>query len=343
MYYANALYADKLYAYIVENDFDTVVMPHLFPAEAVTYMQKKHHLRLASYFIATDYTCIPFTEETSPDYFFVPHEDLIPEFAGRGIPEEKLIPLGIPVSGRFVELPPREECRGRLGIPEGRRCILLMTGSMGYGNVESMVAKLWERTGEDTCIYVMGGTNDGFCASDKEFGNLEERAYRTFCGDLNELMKGLKEKYPSAEVFFATPLPNVLQDYLMSERDYLLPQQKFVDVIIALAKEYNYHVIDLYNSNILDSHDANVVAEYVPDGVHGNHAGYQIIAEHFAAELVQFYEEKGTAQPLVVSGNSVDGSTLDGQTGGVNGSVPEEQTADVNKTVSDRQVESKEE
>ena len=127
----------------------------------------------------------------------------------------------------------------------------------------------------------------------------------------------------------------------MSERDYLLPQQKFVDVIIALAKEYNYHVIDLYNSNILDSHDANVVAEYVPDGVHGNHAGYQIIAEHFAAELVQFYEEKGTAQPLVVSGNSVDGSTLDGQTGGVNGSVPEEQTADVNKTVSDRQVESK--
>ncbi len=120
-----------------------------------------------------------------------------------------------------------------------------------------------------------------------------------------------------------------------------------------------------------------MVAEYVPDGVHGNHAGYQIIAEHFAAELVQFYEEKGTAQPVVVSGNSVDGSTLDGQTGGVNGSmldgqtggvngsmldrqtggvngsvmdgqtggvngsVPEGQAADVNKTVSDRQVESK--
>lgn len=128
-----------------------------------------------------------------------------------------------------------------------------------------------------------------------------------------------------------------------------------MDVIIALAKEYNYHVIDLYNSNILDSHDANVVAEYVPDGVHGNHAGYQIIAEHFAAELVQFYEEKGTAQPLVVSGNSVDGSMLDGQTGGVNGStsdgqtdgvngsVPEEQATDVNGTASDRPVESKEE
>lgn len=146
---------------------------------------------------------------------------------------------------------------------------------------------------EDTdIIIVMGGTNDAFCASDKEFGNPEERAYRTFCGDLNELMKGIKEKYPKAEVFFATPLPNVLQDYLMKERDYLLPQQKFADTIKGMAKEYGYEVIDLYNSNILDSHDANVVADYMPDGVHGNHDGYQILAEHFASELVQHYEEE---------------------------------------------------
>lgn len=158
---------------------------------------------------------------------------------------------------------------------------------------------------EDTdIIIVMGGTNDGFCVSEKEFGSLEERAYRTFCGDLDELMRGLRESYPSAEIFFATPLPNVLQDYLMSERDYLLPQQRFVDVIIALAKEYDYGVIDLYNSNILDSHDANVIADYVPDGVHGNHEGYQIMAEHFAAELVQYYEEPEETES--VSENSVD-------------------------------------
>ncbi len=161
---------------------------------------------------------------------------------------------------------------------------------------------------EDTdIIIVMGGTNDAFCASDKEFGNLEERKYRTFCGDLNELMKGIKEKYPDTEVFFATPLPNVLQDYLMKERDYLLPQQKYVDVIKTLAKEYDYDVIDLYNSNILDSHDANVVADYIPDGVHGNHEGYQIIAEHFASELVQHYEEE-TVETASVSGNRVDGN-----------------------------------
>ena len=140
-------------------------------------------------------------------------------------------------------------------------------------------------------IIVLGGANDGFCVSDDEFGNLEERDYRTFCGDLNELMGGLRENYPDAVIFFATPLPNVLQDYLMSEREYLLPQINFVEVIKTLAKEYDFELIDLYNSNILDSHDANVIAEYMPDGVHGNHEGYQILAERFAAEIVQYYNE----------------------------------------------------
>ena len=136
-------------------------------------------------------------------------------------------------------------------------------------------------------IIVMGGTNDGFCVSDKEFGSLSERTYRTFCGDLDELMSGLREHYPDADIFFATPLPNVLHDYLMSERDYLLPQQDFVDVILTLAKEYDFEVIDLYNSNILDSHDPDIIANYIPDGVHANHEGYQLMAEHFAAELIR--------------------------------------------------------
>lgn len=141
-------------------------------------------------------------------------------------------------------------------------------------------------------IIVMGGTNDGFSVSDKEFGSLDERAYRTFCGDLDELMRGLRENYPDADIFFVTPLPNILQDYLMRERDYLLPQQRFVDVILTLAREYDYEVIDLYNSNILDSHDVDIVEDYVPDGVHANQEGYRVLAEHFAAELIQYYEDE---------------------------------------------------
>lgn len=160
-------------------------------------------------------------------------------------------------------------------------------------------------------IIVMGGTNDGFCLSENELGNLDERKSRTFCGDLDELFRGLKEKYPDADIFFATPLPNILQDYLMRERSYLLPQKRIVNVMLKLAQEYDIPVIDMYNSNILDSHDVKIVEEYVPDGVHGNAKGYQILAEHFAAELVRYYEDGGWES---VSGNSLSGNSLSANT-----------------------------
>ena len=56
---------------------------------------------MRSVVIATDYTCIPFWGETKPDVFILPHIDLVKEYAHAGIPESRLLPLGIPVSERF--------------------------------------------------------------------------------------------------------------------------------------------------------------------------------------------------------------------------------------------------
>ena len=150
----------------------------------------------------------------------------------------------------------------------------------------------YDKIPEDTdLILVMGGTNDGFCLSEEELGNMEERKERTYIGDLDELMRSLKEEYPDAVIVFATPLPNVLHDILRKERDYLLPQALLVNIMKQLAAEYEIPVIDLYNSNILDTHDAAVIYNYMPDGVHCNPDGYTLLAEHFAAELIQLYEE----------------------------------------------------
>ncbi|MBD5548219.1 MAG: SGNH/GDSL hydrolase family protein [Lachnospiraceae bacterium] len=168
--------------------------------------------------------------------------------------------------------------------------------NLGIGG--SSIGRYWENAfvdrykeiPEDTdLILVMGGTNDGFCMSEKDVGSMEERKAGTFIGDLDELMRGLKENYPKAEIVFVTPLPNVLHDMLKKERDYLLPQSVLVDVIIQLATEYDISVIDLYNSNILDTHDAAVIFNYMPDGVHCNPEGYSVLAEHLAAELIKMY------------------------------------------------------
>lgn len=146
---------------------------------------------------------------------------------------------------------------------------------------------------EDTdLILVMGGTNDGFCLHRENVGNFEERSPRTLIGDLDELMRGLKENYPDAEVVFVTPLPNVLHDILRKDRPELMSQRVIVDSMIALAREYEFDVIDLYDSNLLDSHDAAVISNYMPDGVHCNPDGYQILAEHIAADLIRLQDSQ---------------------------------------------------
>ncbi|MDE5892269.1 MAG: hypothetical protein K2H45_05020 [Acetatifactor sp.] len=118
VYYANALYAEKLYHYIVDNGYDTVVMPHLFPAEALTYMLRRHERRpdIRTYFVGTDYTCIPFTEEMEVDYYFIAHEELLEEYVQKGIPREKLISTGIPVSDRFRPPAPYQKDEDYLSV-----------------------------------------------------------------------------------------------------------------------------------------------------------------------------------------------------------------------------------
>lgn len=146
-------------------------------------------------------------------------------------------------------------------------------------------------------IIVMGGTNDGFCASEKELGSLEEREKRTFAGDLDELLKGLKKDYPNAEIVLVTPLPNILHDMLRRDRKDLLPQSSFVAIMKQLSEEYEIPVIDLYGSGILDSHDAAVIHSFIPDGVHGNEMGYRYLAEHIAAELIKIEQSESENEP----------------------------------------------
>lgn len=171
--------------------------------------------------------------------------------------------------------------------------------SLGRYWQDAFVERYMEIPEDTDLILVMGGTNDGFCLHKENVGNFEERSPHTLIGDLDELMRGLKENYPDTEVIFLTPLPNVLHDILRKERPELMSQRVIVDSMIALAKEYELDVIDLYDSNLLDSHDAAVISNYMPDGVHCNPDGYQILAEHIAADLIRLQdlpdEEEGEA------------------------------------------------
>ena len=172
--------------------------------------------------------------------------------------------------------------------------------NLGIGG--SSIGRYWENAfverykdipNDTDIIIVMGGTNDGFCIQEDMVGSFVERAPRTLVGDLDELMRGLKQDYPDAQIIFVTPLPNVLHDILRKDRPNLLPQRIIVNAILELSREYGFDTINLYDSNLLDSHDAAVIYNFQPDGVHCNPAGYQILAEHIGAEIIRMMQTEG--------------------------------------------------
>ena len=175
VYYANALVAKTLAAYLKEYEADVIITPHLYPAETTTYMKKKGMLSVKVIAVATDYTCIPFWEETECDYYIVPHKDCVKEFAKRGVPEEKLLPYGIPVDAAFEKKVSKKYARKKLKLPVGGNLYLIMSGSMGFGRVKLFSGELAERIGEEDYIVIVCGNNEALRGSlQKKFRDNEQ-------------------------------------------------------------------------------------------------------------------------------------------------------------------------
>lgn len=159
VYRGCALMAKKLERFLAANPFDVIVTPHLFPAETLTAMRHRGTLTQKCVAVATDYTCIPFWEETDCDYYVIPHEDLKEEFRTKGIPEEKLLPLGIPVRQSFLSGRERKEAKRRCQIPLEEKTFLVMSGSMGFGKIQLFVMELARHLKENEGIVVICGNN----------------------------------------------------------------------------------------------------------------------------------------------------------------------------------------
>jgi len=167
VYRVNRLYAKYLYDYILNNNFDAVVCVHLFPAEAMTALHRKAKLCVPTYFISTDYTCIPFLSETELDYYIIPHEHLLEEFVEKGIAREKLFPIGIPIDEekfctRMNQLIARNQMMKIMNWPDQMfqgHWYLIMSGSMGFGHLGCLIDNLIKRIRANDSIICVCGNN----------------------------------------------------------------------------------------------------------------------------------------------------------------------------------------
>lgn len=159
VYFANRAMGDTLAEYFAAHHVDLVIMPHLFPAEILTNMKAHGHAVPKMMFVATDYVCTPFTEETDCDAYVIPSAALACDFVRRGIPQDKLHPLGIPSKAQFHTSLPRSGAKRQLGLDEKRKYILVIGGSMGAGSLVQIARRLLSAPPENAGIIVICGSN----------------------------------------------------------------------------------------------------------------------------------------------------------------------------------------
>lgn len=150
---------DSLYEYLTENTYDAIICTHVFSAMMITELKKRRKCSVKSYFVATDYTCSPGVSQTALDKYYIPHKKLIKEFCENGIPESKLVPSGIPVRMDFYKRTDPKEAKDLLSLPQDRKVVLLMCGSMGCGPIKTLAEYLPQQIPYNSLLVVICGNN----------------------------------------------------------------------------------------------------------------------------------------------------------------------------------------
>ncbi len=148
----------KLLKYLKLYDPDIIVATHIFSAIAMTYLRRKYPVRAKTIAIITDFTLHPYWEDADLDYYVTASELLEFQALKKGQPLAKLKPFGIPIQPRFATRMSKAEARAHLGL-EDCFTILLMMGSMGYGNDVLDAIRSLDRMKEKFQLITVCGNN----------------------------------------------------------------------------------------------------------------------------------------------------------------------------------------
>ena len=188
VYLVNKMFSNRLYNYIKKNNYDLVICPHLFPALALTAINKRHRVNFI--FVDTDYEYHPFTDEIQADYYVIPKE-LEERFVSRGVDKDKLLPFGIPISSEYIKN--AKDIKNKLNID--KKMILIMLGSMGFGNIKTILNDLLNI--EEACITIVCGKNKKLYNELNKYDNKNLKVIG-YSKNINDLIK-------SADIIISKP------------------------------------------------------------------------------------------------------------------------------------------
>lgn len=157
---ANLPLTKKLGKYIKQYAPDAIIYTHSFLGVITDLLKTKDGIDIPMIGVVTDYTVHPLWEEAhSSDKIVVANELLASQLYRKAIYDDRIAPIGIPVRKVFTESVPKARARALLGLSD-TFTVLLMGGSMGYGNIASIVEELDAVEGDFQIISVCGNNQE---------------------------------------------------------------------------------------------------------------------------------------------------------------------------------------
>ncbi len=154
----NYALAVMLKKYIQMYDPDSIVYTHVFAGLLLDQIKVKYGLRAKTMGIVTDLRIHPYWEEvTHLDYVVCADERMIYSIRQKGFSDDMILPFGIPIHPKFNRIISKTDARNSLGM-EDKRTLLVMGGSMGFGNMVDNV-KMLDALDIDYQIIVVCGNN----------------------------------------------------------------------------------------------------------------------------------------------------------------------------------------
>ncbi len=153
--FLNSILSRKLVKFVEDFRPDVIICTHVFAAIMVSYVAEKLDSGIRTVGIVTDFTMHPFWEDAPLDYYVTASELLGNQAMKKGIHPDEILPIGIPINPKFANKVEKEEARRLLGI-ENKTTILVMSGSMGYGKIGSLVKELDESQLDFQIVSVCG-------------------------------------------------------------------------------------------------------------------------------------------------------------------------------------------
>ncbi len=148
------------------------------------------------------------------------------------------------------------------------------------------VSRVPEMDNDADIVVVFGGTND-FGHGDAPIGTMSDRTPYTFYGALHCLYTALIEKYPGVPIVVLTPLHRITEDIPTGDNKPapVGTLKEYVNIIREVAEYYSLPVLDLFKESGLQPKIPVIQQKYVPDGLHPNDAGNEILAHKIARFL----------------------------------------------------------